>query len=188
MVVEEQKVLIIAAQNGDQHAFTKLVVEYQQKVRCYIASRTPYLNDVDDLAQDTFILAFKKIAELQDTQAFSSWLCGIALNLVRNHYRKFNPTVNGDESSLAVMVDEQLMQGIENQNLNLSVDALNECLSELPQHLKALMEQHYKDNLSVKALTETHQAKHSTITMRLHRARVVLKECITNKLSRATYE
>jgi len=188
VTVNSDTELIRLAQRGDKSAFTQLVVLHQQLIRNYIAVRIRYPQDVDDLAQDTFILAFKKLSELEQPKAFRSWLCGIALNLVRNHSRKFNPTADGNESMLAHMITEQLEQDNEYMQAHFSIKYLQECLQSLPDNLQQMFTMHYQEHYSVKALTETYQAKHSTITMRLHRTRAALRKCIMDKLSRVEHE
>lgn len=188
MTVDNHTKLIQLAQKGDQQAFTALVVLNQQLIRSYIAARIRHPQDVDDLAQETFILAFKKLAELNSPKAFRSWLYGIALNLVRNHYRKFNPTAEGDESMLANMITEQLEQKIDLAQESFSITALKDCIKALPSESQQMLTMHYQDNCSVKTLTETYQVKHSTITMRLHRTRTALRKCIMDKLSREENE
>jgi RNA polymerase sigma-70 factor (ECF subfamily) len=184
VTLDNQEKLITLAKQGDQVAFTQLVVAYQNLVRGYIGARTRYAYDVDDLAQETFILAFKKLIELQKNEAFGSWLCSIALNLVRNHYRKFSPTTDGNNSILDSMITERLEHEIEQENESISISALKNCIEALSNDLKKLLTMHYQHNQSIKSLTETFQVKHSTITMRLHRTRAGLRQCILDKLSR----
>ncbi|WP_076419270.1 sigma-70 family RNA polymerase sigma factor [Colwellia sp. UCD-KL20] len=184
MAINNHTDLIELAQQGDQNAFTQLVIAHQQLIRAYIAARIRHPQDVDDLAQETFILAFKKLSELQHTKALQSWLCGIALNLVRNHYRKFNPTAEGDEGVLNNLITDELEKSIELEKESISISALKACLSQLSEDLKQMLVMHYQENHSVKVLTQTYQLKHSTITMRLHRTRKVLQKCIMDKLSR----
>ena len=81
--LQNQQILIEAVRSGDAAAFTQLVSLYQGPLRAFIAGRTSLVGDVDDIAQESFILAYNKIAELVDTEAFGSWLYAIAANLLR---------------------------------------------------------------------------------------------------------
>ena len=74
--------LIIAAQIGDVHAYGRLVAMNQNQVRRFLL-RLCQGNSAfaDDLAQDTFIKAFKKISQFKMEASFTSWLLSIAYNL-----------------------------------------------------------------------------------------------------------
>ncbi len=73
----------------DQHAFTELVKRHQSGLR-YSAQQMCGGNAAlaDDLAQETFIKAYKALASFKKQSKFSSWLYSIALNLLRQKYRK----------------------------------------------------------------------------------------------------
>lgn len=174
--------LITQTLSGDKGAYNLLVQSHQQAVRCFIASRCKYSRDVDDLAQETFITAYHKLAALNNHAIFRSWLCGIALNLVRNHHRKFNPTANSTDDALTQLITEQLENDITENENNFSLSALNDCIKALSSQAQQLINLHYLNNLSVKALSEQLELKHSTLTMRLHRTRAQLKQCISLKL------
>ncbi|WP_158966338.1 RNA polymerase sigma factor [Paraglaciecola sp. L3A3] len=174
--------LILLAQQGDKQAYCKLVRINQSRVRAFIASRSRYQPDVDDIAQEAFILAFTKINQLQNTDLFNSWLCGIALNLLRNHERKFDPCKQGCDNQL----DELITAGIEELTLfDSSVDsisALKVCQAELDKKWQQVLDLYYFKNQSIQQLSKLTGDKHSTITMRLYRIRDALKKCVTQRL------
>ena len=59
----EESATIRKAQRGDEAAFCRIVYAYQSRLRGYLATRTKTPADADDLAQDTFVVAYRKIAE-----------------------------------------------------------------------------------------------------------------------------
>jgi RNA polymerase sigma factor (sigma-70 family) len=73
----------------DQHAFAELVRRYQSPVRGFLARMTNgdlYL--ADDLAQETFLKAWRKLHTYRGTARFSTWLFGIAFNEFRSAARQ----------------------------------------------------------------------------------------------------
>ncbi|WP_370980232.1 RNA polymerase sigma factor [Agaribacterium sp. ZY112] len=170
--------LITAARRGDSSAFTELVSLQQNKLRAFIAARTYLAHDVDDIAQESFVLAFNKLDELEDSASFSAWLCGIAHNLLRNHHRKQRRMEPSCPSRLEALIDEQEQELDERELESYHGTALRACLLKLSHEAQELIRMHYLQGWAVKELTEKLGVKHSTVTMRLHRARQWLKDCI----------
>lgn len=179
---EQEHALVTAAQKGDRKAYSSLVRLHQGYLRAFVASRTAYSQDVDDLAQDAFVTAFRKLPELEDSLVFRSWLSGIALNLIRNHQRK-HQRMNAEEPDvIQQLLHEQQVEGrVIHTDANLS--ALSECLLKLEHDQKQVLRAHYAEGLSVKELCQRFSVKHSTMTMRLYRCREWLRQCILDKVS-----
>jgi RNA polymerase sigma-70 factor (ECF subfamily) len=73
----------------DRAAFGELVLDHQSAVRAFLRQLTS--GDAawaDDLAQETFVIAYKTLARFRGDSAFSSWLLGIAHNQFRNAHRR----------------------------------------------------------------------------------------------------
>ncbi|MDU0353778.1 sigma-70 family RNA polymerase sigma factor [Paraglaciecola aquimarina] len=174
--------LIDLAQKGDKQAYCKLVAMNQSRLRAFIASRSRHLRDVDDIAQETFILAFDKIAQLKDISLFNSWLAGIALNKLRNHERKFNPTEDSNTDNLEALINQQIEALPLCDSSNDAMAALNLCLTELDHKAYECLSLYYFKNYSIQQLSQMTQDKHSTITMRLYRIRDALKKCVARRL------
>ena len=113
-----------------------------------------------------------------------SWLCGIALNLVRNHHRKFNPTAASNENELSQLITSQLETQVTKSEEQVSLSALKVCMKALNDENQHLIALHYQQSLPVKTLVQQLNIKHSTLTMRLHRIRLALQKCISDKIAR----
>jgi RNA polymerase sigma-70 factor (ECF subfamily) len=83
----EEHELITAARIGDQDAFARLHQLHVGYVRGVIRSITRS-NDVDDLCQDTFLLAFTRLDSFEGTARFRTWLTRIAVNRCLVHLRR----------------------------------------------------------------------------------------------------
>jgi RNA polymerase sigma-70 factor (ECF subfamily) len=77
----------------DRHAFGELVRRHQSAVRAFLRRLTNSQHALaDDLAQETFIQAYRDLAKFRGTAPFHSWLFGIAYNRFRQHRRREQPT------------------------------------------------------------------------------------------------
>lgn len=76
---------VLAAQRGDADAFARLVAGHVGLVRAVCAGRFGLTREADDLAQETFLGAYRNLATLRDPQRFDSWLASIAANACKTH-------------------------------------------------------------------------------------------------------
>lgn len=76
--------LVVRAQNGDQRAFELLVRKYQYKI-IQLVSRLVGDGDAPDVAQETFIKAWRALKGFQGNSAFYTWLYRIGINTAKNH-------------------------------------------------------------------------------------------------------
>jgi RNA polymerase sigma-70 factor (ECF subfamily) len=77
---------VTAARAGDRAAFGRLYARFLPMVHGLLLARVPYA-DVDDLAQEVFLQALRKLASLRDTAAFGGWLATIARNRAHDFFR-----------------------------------------------------------------------------------------------------
>lgn len=84
---EEQR-WIHQSQRGDHEAFAELVRQYQRMVHALTYRMTGSLSDSEDLAQETFVRAYRQLDGFRNESKFSSWLCRIAINASLNWKRR----------------------------------------------------------------------------------------------------
>src|SRR3954470_634960 len=82
--LNEEKVWIGKSRQGDHEAFEALVGCYQKMIHALTYRMTGSLTDGEDLAQDTFIQAFRQLHTYRGDSKFSSWLYRIGINLCLN--------------------------------------------------------------------------------------------------------
>jgi RNA polymerase sigma-70 factor (ECF subfamily) len=95
--------LVEAARDGDRTAFAELYQRYVRMVHGILIARAPRL-EVDDLVQDVFLHAMRRMSTLRDPSAFGGWLAAIARNCASDHLRREHPTEplpDGDELAAA---------------------------------------------------------------------------------------
>lgn len=93
---EFEVVFVKAALAGDRDGFGRLYKLYAPMVHGILLARVPR-SEVDDLAQDIFLLAFKKLHTLRDLGSFGPWVAMIARNRAMDFHRRSRDTVEVSE-------------------------------------------------------------------------------------------
>jgi RNA polymerase sigma factor (sigma-70 family) len=80
--------LVAETLNGNRDAFSQIVVRYQSLICSLAYSATGSLGQSEDLAQETFITAWRRLRLLREPAKLRAWLCGIARNRINNTLRR----------------------------------------------------------------------------------------------------
>ena len=91
MNIKSENEIIQRILNGNREEFSFFVDKYQGPIYNLVYRLTGSRHDAEDLAQETFIKAYKSLNKFQIKRKFFSWLYTIALNLTRNHLKKKKP-------------------------------------------------------------------------------------------------
>jgi len=121
--LSEDARLVGAARGGDRAAFGRLYDRYARMVHGILLGKAP-LAAVDDLVQDVFLLALRRLSTLREIGSFGAWLAAIARNLAKDHHRRSAP-----EQQLTVDVPEEEIEfrasgGDQEDAANLILDAI----------------------------------------------------------------
>jgi RNA polymerase sigma-70 factor, ECF subfamily len=88
---QQENETIQSVLNGDQEKFALFVDKYKGPVYNLVYRLTGSRHDAEDLAQETFIKAYKSLNNFKTKKKFFPWLYTIAINLTRNHLKKKKP-------------------------------------------------------------------------------------------------
>src|SRR6202162_1046640 len=88
--VSEDAMLVSDARTGDRVAFGRLYDRYARMVHGVLLARVP-VGEVDDLVQDVFIRALRRLSTLRETASFGAWLAAIARNVANDYHRRSVP-------------------------------------------------------------------------------------------------
>ena len=88
--VSEDAMFVSAARAGDRAAFGRLYDRYARMVHGVLLAKVP-LGDVDDLVQDVFLQALRRLSTLREPGSFGAWLAAIARNLANDYHRHSVP-------------------------------------------------------------------------------------------------
>lgn len=169
------------ARNGDHVAFHQLVDKFQPGIFRMIYYRTGSQEDAEDLTQDVFMKAYKNLNGLKTTAVFRAWLYRIAVNRVRDFYRKkqllslFQFTSVDEENfreTPEMAVNSQAPQNLARQEF---WDRVNQAMAFLSRMEKEVFMLRFFDQLSIKEITGALGKNESTVKTHLYRALGKLK-------------
>lgn len=168
---EDERKLLIESKNGDFGAFSKLVERYQRKVYTVIYRFVRNHHEADDLAQETFIRAFKAIERFDVNYPFSPWIYRIAINLTLNHLKK--------KKLKMADVDLEFQSSGETPETTALKDEtrkkVHKAIASLPLKLRQVLVLRVYEDWSYTRISEVLEIPVGTVMSRLSRAREMLK-------------
>ncbi|URI09254.1 RNA polymerase sigma factor RpoE [Aquincola tertiaricarbonis] len=179
--------LIDRVKNGDVKAFEMLVVKYQRRIERLIGRMVRDVDLVPDIAQETFIRAYRAIPQFRGDSAFYTWLYRIAVNTAKKALvdLKRDPLVS--ENALSGREDEDETSRVENElsdgetpeavlatkEIAATVNGAIEALSEDLRQAITLRE---IEGLSYEEIAEVMNCPIGTVRSRIFRAREAIAE------------
>ena len=162
--------------------FADLVKEHQVSLRVFVRSLGVESGWVDDLAQDTFVVAYREMDSYDLDRNFGKWLRGIARNLVRNELRK----QGRHRRILHESLSQHLLDLAENEK-DREVDvtqlsALRDCVEQLPGKSRELVRSRYFEGWDATILADKFEMKAATVRQTLLRIRRQLYQCVNQRV------
>ena len=159
----EDASLVGAAREGDRAAFGQLYERYARVVHGILLSRVPS-EDVDDLVQDVFLNAWRRLRTLRDHEAFGAWLAAIARNRAADHYRR---------SAVREELPEEFPVEEREQSEALAVLA---AVKSLPDAYRETLILRLVEGLSGAEIAARTGLTHGSVRVNLHRGMQQLRE------------
>jgi RNA polymerase sigma-70 factor (ECF subfamily) len=183
------KQLVVRVQQGDKNAFDLLVIKYQRKIMSLISRYVHDADEVQDVAQEAFIKAYRALPGFRGDSAFYTWLYRIAINTAKNHLvsRSRRPPGSDVELEDAQYMDagDALRDGETPEN-SLFGDELrakvNEALNDLPDDLRTAVTLREFDGLSYEEIAEVMECPVGTVRSRIFRAREAIDKCVKQQM------
>ena len=169
--------------------FMEQVENEQSGLKGFIRMLGVRPESVDDIAQEAFVIAYRKLTMFERGTNFGAWLRTIARNLVRNELRR-----QGRRRVLANDVAEFLLSRADEKSTHPSVEveqaeqheqrvsALRECLQKLPERSRRLVQQRYFEELSLGVIAADEETNANNVSQILFRLRAALSDCIQKQL------
>lgn len=169
----------------DLKEFTAVVSEHHSSLRYYIQGLGVNASWVDDMAQDTFLIAYRKWEEFDSVENPGAWLRTIARNLVLNETAKLNRRQRLlDENLTTLMLEtEQERPAGELSDLTQFQGALRSCLDRLSEKSRGVIEARYFNNRNSSEIGDALSMKPVAIRKILFHARQALAECLKNQVA-----
>lgn len=171
--------------NGNQAAFNLLVLRYQHKVAGLIARFVKDPHEVEDVAQEAFIKAYRALHLFRGDSAFYTWLYRIAVNTAKNHLvsrGRRPPSTDFDLDDAELVEDTSALRDIDSpegllQKAHLE-KLINEAIDELPEDLRTAFTLREFSGLSYEDITEIMDCPVGTVRSRIFRAREAIDKKI----------
>lgn len=174
--------LVSRAQGGDVDAFQGLYKIFSQKIFNYLFRMTGSREESEDLAQDTFIQAYKKLSSLRDPLKIQSWLFRIAQNNVFQKYRGRQPVVESiDEYDLTEWSELRQLTTpqMEPEAKALSIElqgVIARAISQLPEKYRTVFVLSAIQRISYQEISEIVNRSLASVKSDIHRARIVVRD------------
>jgi RNA polymerase sigma factor (sigma-70 family) len=171
--------LVAQARRGDRDAFGRIVARYQALICALAYNATGNLVQSEDLAQESFVTAWKQLPALREPERLRSWLCGIVRNLGRRARRdeKHEPALRAESLETANFI----LAAPEPHPLDQTVSREEEEI--LWRHLEAIPESYreplilfYREHASIEQVALALDLTEDTVRQRLSRGRRLLHQ------------
>ncbi len=185
MSADTDKELVRRVQKGDRTAFDLLFLRYRYKVQGLISRYVNGVEDIEDVAQEAFIKAYRALPRFRGDSAFYTWLYRIAVNTAKNHLALRARRPRGieldagdpDVGEIAeTLKDEDDPEGALRQDELRA--AVNGAIADLPEDLRSALTLREFDGLSYAQIAEIMDCPVGTVRSRIFRAREAVDERI----------
>jgi RNA polymerase sigma-70 factor (ECF subfamily) len=176
--------LLTAARGGDEDAFTELYQQHLGYVRA-VGRAILRKNDVDDMCQDTFLLAFTRLHSFEGNAHFRTWITRIAINQCLMALRKSRQASNG-ESNLMPIDEELAGDEVFDRCIFASTDThlegvparldLNKLLQVLKPVQRRVLEMAYLEETSDQEIAQILGITVSAVRSKIHHAKRRMRE------------
>ena len=181
---ELDRVLVERAQQGDKHAFELLVSKYQRKLSRLLSRFIRDAGEVEDVAQEAFIKAYRALPSFRGDSAFYTWLYRIGINTAKNYLVAMGrraPTATEFDSEEAEGFDDgdQLRDINTPENVMMSkqiATTVNETMERLPEELRTAITLREIEGLSYEEIATIMNCPIGTVRSRIFRAREAIAE------------
>lgn len=183
---ELDQVLVERVQKGDKQAFGLLVTKYQRKLARLLSRLIRDPAEVEDVAQETFIKAYRALPSFRGDSAFYTWLYRIGVNAAKNYLvsqgRRAPTSTEFDSEEAETFDSGELLRDMNTPEHLLATrqigDTVNQAMDALPEELRTAIMLRELDGLSYEEIAEIMGCPIGTVRSRIFRAR----EAVAGKL------
>ncbi len=189
---ETDQQLVARVQKGDTRAFDLLVLKYQHKILGLISRYVHDADEVQDVAQEAFIKAFRALPRFRGDSAFYTWLYRIAINTAKNHLvsrSRRPPGTDVDVEDAEYYEGGGALRDIENpENALFGAElksVVEAAIGNLPDDLRTAVTLREFDGLSYEDIADIMDCPVGTVRSRIFRAREAIDNRVREQLEGA---
>ena len=170
--------LVIASCGGDRQAFGEIVTRYQRLLCSLAYSSVGNLSESEDVAQEAFVEAWKKLGSLREPDKLKAWLCGILRHKISRYRRTESrqPLGSADELHEAdgVHSNDESIEGVVMKEQEQTL--LWTALETVPETYRETMILYYREEQSIAHVASQLDLTEDAVKQRLSRGRKLLQE------------
>ncbi|QHI35260.1 ECF RNA polymerase sigma factor SigW [Kordia antarctica] len=172
---------ILEIRAGNVNAYAMLVTKYQTMIFTLAMRMVGNREDAEEVAQDTFVKAYKALDTFKGTSKFSTWLYRIVYNTSLDCIKKNKRVIYSEhideihESDIGTMQDA--LSYIEAKEKKQTIE---KALLQLPEDERVLLTLFYFEDLSLKEISEIVKISYDNVKIKLHRSRKKLYHILKN--------
>ncbi len=180
----QDAVLVADCLQGNREAFGVLVEQYQSLICTLIYCRCGSVAQSEDLAQETFLAAWKSLPSLKEPTQFKAWLCQIARNISADAARQQERKAHGNSVSIEVapeLIDDRpspAAQAIRREDESL----VWRTLEQLPENYRLPLVLFHREEQSVAQVAAVLDLSEDVVRQRLSRGREMLREGVNDAI------
>ncbi len=176
--------LVARVQGGDKKAFDLLVLKYQRKIMRLLSRMIRDQSEIEDVAQEAFIKAYRALPQFRGESAFYTWLYRIAINTARNWLasNKRRPSAPSSYES----EDGETFDETDNLTDNTTPESelasrqiaqtVNKAIEDLPEDLRNAIVLREIEGMSYEDIAQSMNCPIGTVRSRIFRAREAIAE------------
>lgn len=168
--------LVRAARAGDRSAFGLLYDRYARMVHGILLCRVPP-REVDDLVQEVFLLALRKLDSLRDFSRFGAWLSTITRNRANDYYRKASPVDRATDSGTEEPGESRTNDHALEQEAAMTLAVLR----TLPETYRESLTLRLVEGMTGPEIAARMGLTHGSVRVNLHRGMQMLREKLAEK-------
>jgi RNA polymerase sigma-70 factor (ECF subfamily) len=178
------KQLVERVQRGDKRAFDLLVLKYQHRIVGLVGRYLRDQDEVQDVAQEAFIKAYRALPRFRGDSAFYTWLYRIAINTAKNHLvsRSRRPPDSDVDVDMEEGSYHESLSDMVNPENSLATDQLEavvyKAIDDLAEDLKVAVTLREFEGLSYEEIAEVMDCPVGTVRSRIFRAREAIEKKI----------
>jgi len=173
-----------AAMRAHPDAFLAIVHAYGPSLRTFLSSQMFHLDDVDDVAQETLIAAYRSLNTFRRDQDFGAWLRGIARNKLLRYFEQTSRRsthITTFRQQAAALLDREFEQAAD-QTQSEQLQAMLTCIARLPERMRHIVRSLLDGGKSA-SLAEELGTSTGAIYQLQYRALGILRECINREVA-----
>ncbi len=179
----EDKQLVKNYLSGNDAAFSALVKKYLKPVYNFLYQLTNDRSALDDLAQITFIKAWKNIKKFDHNRKFKTWLFTIAKNTAYDYFKRkktipFSNFIDAEGNNKLENISEDEILPLELLEKADAAKELENALAKIPGQYRIILLMRYKDDFSLQEISEVLNLPYNTVKSRHQRGLKALRQIL----------